>query len=541
MTKPKVEVDRARPPRGDRPTSSAQLIAPDAPKRCRLGRGPRAGSAARPPRPAARKRRSRRSAASRAAGRAALAVGGRAEVGARREGAGGARPSPPARQVAGVAFDTMLAGYLLDPAAAEYPLRALCEQYLGVDVLGEVEGQDEGQLFSRGRLAAGRGRGGGGRAARPGDGGADRPGRGSATCSRRGDAARVGAGADGGARRGARRRLPRRRWARRSATGWPRSRAEIYRARRRGVQPELAAAAPRDPVREARAVARASGRRRASCRPTPSVLEKLRDQHPIVDALLEWRELDKLNSTYLDALPRLVDPRRRPRSTPRSTRRSRRPAGCRRRTRTCRTSRSGPSSAGRSGGRSSPATPGQVLLVRRLLADRAPDPRAPVGRRGAARGVRDRARHPHRHRRRACSGCPEDKVDPALRRRAKMVNYGLAYGMNAWGLASAASTSRPTRRRRSWTRTSRGFPTIREYLDRQVDRATVDGYTETLLGRRRYIPELQAANPRVRDLGRRMALNAPIQGERQRRVQGRDDRAWTARCASRRTSTATCS
>jgi DNA polymerase-1 len=45
-----------------------------------------------------------------------------------------------------------------------------------------------------------------------------------------------------------------------------------------------------------------------------------------------------------------------------------------------------------------------------------------------------------------------------------------------------------------------------------VDHATVDGYTETLLGRRRHIPELQAANPRVRDLGRRQALNAPIQG-----------------------------
>ena len=56
------------------------------------------------------------------------------------------------------------------------------------------------------------------------------------------------------------------------------------------------------------------------------------------------------------------------------------------------------------------------------------------------------------------------------------------------------------------------FPAIREYLDRQVGHATVEGFTETILGRRRYIPELQAANPRVRDLGRRQALNAPIQG-----------------------------
>ena len=56
------------------------------------------------------------------------------------------------------------------------------------------------------------------------------------------------------------------------------------------------------------------------------------------------------------------------------------------------------------------------------------------------------------------------------------------------------------------------FPQIRDYLDRQVEHATVDGFTETMLGRRRYIPELQASNPRVRDMGRRKALNAPIQG-----------------------------
>src|SRR5205823_1790334 len=56
------------------------------------------------------------------------------------------------------------------------------------------------------------------------------------------------------------------------------------------------------------------------------------------------------------------------------------------------------------------------------------------------------------------------------------------------------------------------FSKIRDFLDKQVARAAAEGFTETILGRRRYIPELQASNPRVRDLGRRMALNAPIQG-----------------------------
>ncbi len=108
-------------------------------------------------------------------------------------------------------------------------------------------------------------------------------------------------------------------------------------------------------------------------------------------------------------------------------------------------------------------------------------------------------------------GLPQDKVDPTLRSRAKMVNYGLAYGMNAWGLASRLDIA-PDEAQEIMDAYFASFPKIREYLDLQVDRATVDGFTETLLGRRRYIPELQAANPRVRDLGRRQALNAPIQG-----------------------------
>jgi DNA polymerase I len=108
-------------------------------------------------------------------------------------------------------------------------------------------------------------------------------------------------------------------------------------------------------------------------------------------------------------------------------------------------------------------------------------------------------------------GLPSDQVDPASRSRAKMVNYGLAYGMNAWGLASRLDIA-PDEAQEIMDAYFASFPAIRDYLDRQVDHATVDGYTETLLGRRRYIPELQAANPRVRDLGRRQALNAPIQG-----------------------------
>ena len=83
--------------------------------------------------------------------------------------------------------------------------------------------------------------------------------------------------------------------------------------------------------------------------------------------------------------------------------------------------------------------------------------------------------------------------------------------MNAWGLASRLDIS-PDEAQEFIDAYFAGFPGIKEYLDKQVARATAEGFTETLLGRRRYVPELRAPNPRVRDLGRRQALNAPIQG-----------------------------
>jgi len=83
--------------------------------------------------------------------------------------------------------------------------------------------------------------------------------------------------------------------------------------------------------------------------------------------------------------------------------------------------------------------------------------------------------------------------------------------MNAWGLATRLEIT-PDEAQEFIDSYFAAFPQIRDYLDRQVAKAAAEGFTETILGRRRYIPELQASNPRVRDMGRRMALNAPIQG-----------------------------
>jgi DNA polymerase-1 len=189
------------------------------------------------------------------------------------------------------------------------------------------------------------------------------------------------------------------------------------------------------------------------------VLEKLRDQHPIVEALLQYRELSKLKSTYLDALPPLVNAQTGRIHTTYNQ-------------------------VGAATGRLSSVNPNlQNIPVRDFHAATA----AKV------------------------FGVPESEVDGAMRSRVKQINYGLPYGMNAFGLASRIGIA-PDEAVEFIEAYFGQFSKIRDFLDRQVAKASAEGFTESILGRRRYLPELQAANPRVRDMGRRMALNAPIQG-----------------------------
>jgi DNA polymerase I len=409
--------------------------------------------------------------------------------------------------VAGVAFDTMLAGYLLDPAAADYPLQGLCERHLGADVLGEVDETAEGQLF------------------------AEEPWRAVAA-----EAAAVALLApvmaervDGQGLRGLLEDVE-----------LPLS-SVLARMEARGVALDVDYLAEMGgSVRDRMATLAAEvygfageqfnlnsppqlrkilyeqlglqpGKRtpKGELSTDASVLEKLRDRHPIVDALLSWRELDKLNSTYLEALPRLVDPRDgRVHTTFNQAVAA-----------TGRLSSSNPnlqnipvrSELGRQIRRAFvPGEPDQVLVVAdysqielRILAHLSGD----AGLREAFAGGQDI----HAATAARVFGLPPEHVDAESRRRAKAVNYGLAYGMNAWGLASRLDIA-PDEAQEFIDAYFAGFPGIKEYLDKQVTRATAEGFTETLLGRRRYVPELSSGNPRVRDLGRRQALNAPIQG-----------------------------
>ena len=407
----------------------------------------------------------------------------------------------------GVAFDTMLAGYLLEPGTADYPLASLSERYLGTDLFGDEEEDAEGQLFT------------------------EDPWRRVAS-----EAAAVALLApvleEQIDHQGLRYLL--------EEVELPLA-SVLARMEARGVRLDVPYLEEMgESVRDRMATLKAEVFRHAGQefnlnsppqlreilydqlglqpgKKTPkgelstdaSVLEKLRDAHPIVDALLSWRELDKLNSTYLEALPRLVDPKDGRLHT--SFNQTVAATG--------RLSSSNPnlqnipvrSELGRQIRRAFiPGADDQVLLVAdysqielRILAHLSGDT--------GLREAFDSGLDIHAATAATVFDLPPEHVDAEMRRRAKAVNYGLAYGMNAWGLATRLGIT-ADEAQEFIDAYFEGFPAIKEYLHHQVDRATVEGFTETLLGRRRYIPELQAANPRIRDLGRRQALNAPIQG-----------------------------
>jgi DNA polymerase-1 len=108
-------------------------------------------------------------------------------------------------------------------------------------------------------------------------------------------------------------------------------------------------------------------------------------------------------------------------------------------------------------------------------------------------------------------GVPVEQVDAELRRRVKAMSYGLAYGLSAFGLATQLRISNDEAKEQMTAYFER-FGGVRDYLRDVVDQARVDGYTSTILGRRRYLPDLTSDNGQRRQMAERMALNAPIQG-----------------------------
>ncbi|MYT70445.1 MULTISPECIES: DNA polymerase I [unclassified Streptomyces] len=108
-------------------------------------------------------------------------------------------------------------------------------------------------------------------------------------------------------------------------------------------------------------------------------------------------------------------------------------------------------------------------------------------------------------------GVARDQVDAEMRRKIKAMSYGLAYGLSAFGLSQQLNIEAGEARALMDTYFER-FGGVRDYLRRVVDEARATGYTETVLGRRRYLPDLNSDNRQRREMAERMALNAPIQG-----------------------------
>jgi DNA polymerase-1 len=105
-----------------------------------------------------------------------------------------------------------------------------------------------------------------------------------------------------------------------------------------------------------------------------------------------------------------------------------------------------------------------------------------------------------------------ESVTPELRRRAKMVNFGILYGISGFGLASRLRNVHPAEAERYIKRYFERYPGVTEFMQETLEEAEELGYATTLFGRRRYVPELGSSNKNVRKLGERIAFNARVQG-----------------------------
>ena len=106
---------------------------------------------------------------------------------------------------------------------------------------------------------------------------------------------------------------------------------------------------------------------------------------------------------------------------------------------------------------------------------------------------------------------PQDEVTPELRSRAKAVNFGLIYGISAFGLSRNTGVS--VREAESFiSRYFSKYPGVKDYMERSAEDGEKNGYAVTLMGRRRYLPELQSSKAQIREFGKRAAMNTPVQG-----------------------------
>ncbi|HEX9967848.1 MAG TPA: DNA polymerase I [Solirubrobacterales bacterium] len=238
------------------------------------------------------------------------------------------------------------------------------------------------------------------------------------------------------------------------------------------------------------------------------VLAQIRDEHPIVEKIENWRELTKLKSTYLDTLPDLIDPETgRVHTTFNQAS-----------TTTGRLSSTNPNlqnipirtEIGRPVRACFVAEDGAQLLSAdysqvelRVLAHVADE--------GVLKDVFAKGEDVHAATAAEVFEIERDEVDVGQRSKAKMVNFGIVYGLTGFGLADRLNIPRKEGEE-FVARYLERFPAVRAFRERTIERAQEEGFVTTLMGRRRSIPELRSGNPNTRRLGERLAVNTVIQG-----------------------------
>ncbi len=237
-------------------------------------------------------------------------------------------------------------------------------------------------------------------------------------------------------------------------------------------------------------------------------LEKLAGQHPIIPEISIYRELTKLQNTYIETLPKLINPKTgRIHSTFNQVV-----------TATGRLSSSEPNlqnipirtELGREIRRAFIAAPGCSLISAdysqielRVVASLAEDEKMME--------IFEKGEDIHRATAAAIHDVPLDKVTKEMRYAAKEVNFGVLYGMGVYGLSWRADISHQ-QAREFIEKYFREFSGVKKYIDQTLAFTKKEGYCETLFGRRRYLPELNSSNYQARSAAERMAINHPVQG-----------------------------
>ncbi|HMD14682.1 MAG TPA: DNA polymerase, partial [Bacteroidota bacterium] len=239
------------------------------------------------------------------------------------------------------------------------------------------------------------------------------------------------------------------------------------------------------------------------------VLEALRHEHPIIEQMLEYRQIQKLKSTYVDALPALINPKTgRVHTSFNQTIAA-----------TGRLSSSNPNLqnipirtemgrgirkafiAGRKNSRILSADYSQIEL--RIMAHVSTD----EGLQEAFHNNEDI----HATTAAKIFGVPLNDVTNDMRRKAKEVNFGIMYGIGPFGLATRLDIAQ-AEAKEIITKYFERFPKVHQYINDTIRKARADGYVSTLLGRRRYLPDIHSKNYNVRGNAERQAINMPIQG-----------------------------